>query len=212
MLEILGRATSSNVQIVMWAAAELGLDVKRRDLGHSFGGLDTPEFRGMNPNGLIPVLLDGELVLWESAVILRYLAATYGDGDFWPMDPARRAPLDMWAEWCKWTFAPAFNQRIFWPLVRTPAADRDMVAVGNAVEALKPLARRLDGRIGAGPFLSGQRLSFADIMAGHQLYRYYTLAFDRAETPQLDDYYARLRERAAYLDHVCVSYEPLRVT
>ncbi len=88
MLTIYGRATSSNVQLVMWAVGELGLAHERLDYGHVHGGIDTPEFRAMNPRGLVPVLRDGDLVVWESCAILRYLAARYGDGGaFWPADP-----------------------------------------------------------------------------------------------------------------------------
>ncbi|MEM9331684.1 MAG: glutathione S-transferase N-terminal domain-containing protein, partial [Pseudomonadota bacterium] len=91
MLTIWGRATSSNVQIAMWAAKELKLDVKRIDVGGTFGGTDTPEYRSMNPNGLIPVLQDNGLTLFESGAILRYLGAKYGNDEFWPKDPTRRA-------------------------------------------------------------------------------------------------------------------------
>lgn len=211
MITVWGRATSSNVQIAMWALAELGLEAERIDLGGAFGGLDTPDYRAMNPNGRIPVLKDGELVLWESATILRYLGARYGSPAFWPADPGVRARLDMWAEWTKTTFAQAFNYGVFWQLVRTPSAERDMNQIAKNIEAVKPLARMLDTRIGAGPFMAGDDLSFADVMVGHQLYRYYTLDIDRAETPHLDAYYARLTARPAFAEHAMVSYEPLRV-
>src|SRR6056297_3382256 len=126
MLTIYGRATSSNVQAVMWGAAELGLSPERLDYGHVHGGTDTPEFRAMSPHGLVPVLKDGDIVVWESCAILRYLAAAYGDGGaFWPADPAARAPVDMWAEWGKVSFASAFVVPIFWARVRTAAARRD---------------------------------------------------------------------------------------
>lgn len=207
MIEVWGRATSSNVQAVMWAVGELGLDFERHDLGHAYGGLDAPEYRAMNPNGLIPTMRDGDLVLWESAAIVRYLAGRYGGGTFWPADPARRAPLDMWAEWIKTTFGPAFNGRVFWPLIRGgPSADLD-----EAVALVKALAGRLNARIGDGPWLDGEAFTFADVMAGHLLYRYYTLDFDRAETPALDAYHARLQARPAFAEHVEVSFEPLRV-
>ena len=93
MLTIWGRNTSSNVQTVMWAVAELGLEHERVDWGGAFGGNDAPDYRAMNPNGLIPVMRDGDTVLWESPVIVRYLGARYGDEAFWPSDPchARRA-------------------------------------------------------------------------------------------------------------------------
>ncbi|MEM0945008.1 MAG: glutathione S-transferase N-terminal domain-containing protein, partial [Pseudomonadota bacterium] len=108
-LTVWGRATSSNVQVVMWAVAELGLEARRIDVGHSYGGLDTEEYGALNPNRRVPTLQDGDLTLWESQAILRYLAARYGDGAFWPADPARRAGLDMWAEWIRTTFQPHFN-------------------------------------------------------------------------------------------------------
>ena len=95
MITVWGRATSGNVQMVMWAIAELGLDHKRLDVGGKFGGNDTPEYRAMNPNGLVPVIQDGDgPFLWESAAIVRYLGATYGDEQFWPSSPATRATVD----------------------------------------------------------------------------------------------------------------------
>ena len=75
MLTIWGRTTSFNVQKVMWALAELGVPHKRIDAGWKFGGLDTPEFKAMSPHGLVPVIKDGDLVMWESNAIVRYLAA-----------------------------------------------------------------------------------------------------------------------------------------
>ncbi|MEL6793438.1 MAG: glutathione S-transferase family protein [Pseudomonadota bacterium] len=211
MITVYGRATSSNVQIVMWAIGELGLAYERLDIGHAYGGTDTPEYLAMNPNGLVPTIRDGDLVMWESSAILRYLAARYGDETFWPADPAIRAPLDMWAEWMKTTFVPAFNLGVFWPVVRTRKAQRDEAAVARAVEKVKPLARMLDDRIGDGPWLAGEAFTFADILTGHSLYRYYTMEIDRAETPALDAYYARLQGRQAFVEHSMVSYDALRV-
>lgn len=211
MLKIWGRNTSSNLQIVMWAVAELGLAHERIDWGGAFGGNDDPEYLKMNPNGLIPTIRDGDLVLWESGAILRYLAARYGDEGFWPSDPAKRAPLDMWAEWIKASLAPPLTHQIFWQLVRTPAAERNRALIEDGVAKVKRLAGLLDGRIGAGPYLNGETLCFADIMAGHLLYRYFTLDFDRADAPNLAAYYERLTERPAYREHVMVSYDSLRV-
>lgn len=210
MITVYGRASSANVQIAMWTLAELHLECERLDYGFGHGGNDTPEYLAMNPNGLVPVLRDGDLILWESAAIMRYLAARYADDAFWPRDPARRAPLDMWAEWCKTTLGPALNGAVWAPMVRAPSSQRDEAAIAAAVAALKPLMRMLDARIGAGPWMAGAALSFADIMTGNLLYRYYTLDFDKAETPALDAYYARLVARPAYAAHVMVSYESLR--
>lgn len=211
MITVYGRATSSNVQIVMWAIGELGLEYERHDIGHTYGGANTPEYLAMNPNGLVPTMRDGDLVMWESAAINRYLASNYGDEVFWPSDPGARGRLDMWAEWMKTAFVPAFNLGVFWPVIRTPKAKQDSAAIAAAVEKVKPLARMLDERIGDGPWLAGDHFTFADILTGHSLYRYYTVPMERAKTPALDAYYARLQERPAFVEHSMVSYDPLRV-
>ncbi|WP_417412266.1 glutathione S-transferase family protein [Hoeflea sp.] len=211
MLTVWGRASSSNVQAVMWTIAELGLESERHDRGHGFGGLDTPDYLAMNPNGLVPTVRDGDgAPMWESAAIVRYLAAAYGDEKFWPRDPAARVQSDMWAEWIKTTFAPHFGMRVFWPLIGKATGGPD--ALEASIDALKPLSIRLSERIGEGPYIGGQSICFADMIIGVQLYRYYTLDFDRAKTPALDAYYARLCERPAYREHVMVSYESLRIT
>ena len=209
MLTVWGRATSLNVQSVMWTIAELGLEHRRIDWGGRFGGNDDLDYRRMNPNGLIPTLKDGDTVVWESAAIVRYLGARYGRGAFWPEDPAVRAGLDMWAEWSRTTMYPQLS-RIFGQLVRTTTSRRDMREVANASEALILSLPMLEARIGDGPWLCGETLCFADIMIGHLLYRYMTLDFAKAPTPAIDAWYARLSERPAYREHVMVSYESLR--
>jgi glutathione S-transferase len=211
MITVWGRNTSSNVQVVMWAIAELGLTHERINWGGAFGGNDEPDYRAMNPNGLVPTLRDGDLVLWESPAILRYLGARYGGEGFWPADPAKRARLDMWAEWVKTSICPPLIYQVFWQLIRTPEAERSVAAIAEGAAKLKGLMALADARLGKGPFLNGVELSFADIMLGHTLYRYYTLDFERAATPNLDAYYARLSERAAYREHAMVSYESLRI-
>ena len=212
MITIWGRATSSNVQTAMWTVAELGLPHERIDWGGTFGGNDDQAFRDMNPNGLIPVMKDRDLVLWESPAIVRYLAAQYGDEVFCPADPGNRARLDMWAEWAKTSIAPEMIYKVFWQLVRTTPQDRSQTIVDSGVNALKTLMPRLDARLGDDAFLGGEELCFADIMVGHLLYRYYTVPFDRADTPNIDAYYQRLQGRPAYREHVMVSYESLRAT
>lgn len=210
-LTIHGRATSSNVQAVMWTAVELGLDHDRLDVGGAFGGTDSAEFRAMNPMGLVPALVDGDLTVFESCAIVRYLGAQYGDDSFWPADPAKRAALDQWAEWGKGTFARAVIYEIFWTLVRTPSAQRDPQTLAASIASMGSLATMIDARIGAGPYLGGEDLTFADIIVGHALYRYYTLNFERDDTPNLDAYYARLMERPAYAEHVMVDYSSMQV-
>lgn len=211
MITVWGRATSGNVQMVMWAIAELGLDHERLDIGGAFGGNTTPEFLAMNPNGLVPVVRDGDgPFLWESAAIVRYLGATYGDEQFWPSSPATRASVDKWAEWIKTTFGPALVTGLFWPLIGVSPDRRDLAGIAAAQERMKPLAAMLDARLAEGEYLGGADICFADIIVGTLLYRYFTLDFERADTPNLRAYYDRLTKRPAYARHAMVSYESMR--
>lgn len=211
MITVYGRATSSNVQAVMWTIGELGLAHERRDLGHRHGGLDTPEFLAMNPNGLVPVIRDGEdAPIFESGAIVRYLAARYGSEDFWPADPARRAQVDKWAEWSKVTVASLFTMPIFWHVVRTPRAERDPARLARDIAALGARLAIADKQLQESPFLAGRALTVADIMFGHLLYRYFDIEIDRPALPALEAYYGRLCERPAYRTHVMVSYDELR--
>lgn len=211
MLTIYGRATSSNVQLVMWAVAELQLECDRLDYGHIHGGLDTPEFGVLNPHRKIPVLKDGDLVVWESAAILRYLAARYGSGGaFWPADPADRAAVDMWAEWGKNELCQAFTVPIFWSRVRTAVANRDDAALAGAIAVFDGYMQHLARQLGENPFVCGDALSAADIAIGHLLYRWFTMDISRAANPAVEAYYQHLTERPAYRAHVMVSYDVLR--
>jgi glutathione S-transferase len=210
MITVWGRATSGNVQIVMWAIGELGLQHNRLDVGGAFGGTDTPEYLSMNPNKLVPTIQDGDLTLWESAAIVRYLGAKYGDGRFWPTDPTARARIDQWAEWAKTTFSPTLLTGVFWPLIGTREENRDNKALEAAVTRIGGLAKMVEARLAQSPYLGGEHLSYGDCIFGTLLYRYFTLPFERAETPHLRAYYDRLTQRPAYARHAMVSYESLR--
>lgn len=209
MITVYGRNTSSNVQPVIWLLSELNLPHKRIDAGGSFGGTDTPEYRKKNPMGLIPSLEDDDVTMFESQAIMRYIAGRHGE-DLWPTDPIARAPIDQWMEWAKTTIAPNVVYKVFWQLIRTPAADRDHAALEEAVAALRQIMSIADDQLSKHNWLAGGTMSLADFSFGAQLFRYFTLPFERAELPALSAYYARLTERPAYAEHVMVSYEPLR--
>jgi glutathione S-transferase len=211
MLTVWGRRTSSNVQALMWCIGELGLPFRRHDVGHRYGGNDTPEFLRMNPNGTVPVLMDGDgEPLWETGAILRYLANRYGQAPFWPPDLEARAQIDKWAEWSKINIALNFTGPVFWRAVRTAPEDRDEAAIREAVDVLSDKLRIAETRLGRHAFLAGDAFTLADIQFGHVLYRYFDIAIDRPEHLHLRRYYDGLTARPAFREHVMVSYEELR--
>jgi glutathione S-transferase len=209
MLKIWGRKSSANVQKVMWMVGELGLAHEHIQAGGPYGGLETPEFRAMNPNGLVPVINDDGFILWESNAIVRYLAHRYGSEKFWPSDAKSRADSDRWMDWSATTFQPHFLG-LFVNYWRTPEDKRNPALIANLQQSsakdLTLLGQQLNGR----NFIAGDELSIADIPNGVHLYRYYTMGLPVPKLPDIEAYYARLQERPAYRDHVMISYEEIR--
>ena len=199
-----GRASSLNVQAVMWCAAELGIAVDRIDAGFGFGGTATPEYRAMNPNGLVPVFRDENVTMFESAAIVRYLAGRHGRFPFWPEDPVARAPVDMWAEWGKTTLQPSFGRAAFHPVMAGGEQDERARALFESQLDI------LEAQLAPGPWVLGGDFTLADLEIGLPLYRYFTLELDRRDRPVLAGYYARLCDRPAYAAHVMVEYRHLR--
>ena len=209
MLTIHGRKTSYNVQKVTWIAAELGVPNRRLDVGGRFGGLDTPEFRAMNPNGRIPVIEDEGKVIWESNAIVRYLASRYGGEAWWPSDPATHAQGDQWMEWAGNNLNVGFLG-LFMGFYRTPETKRDWTAIKANLERCAADYGLLDRVLAKRPFIAGETISVGDIPIGATLFRYFTLDIERPKLPNVEAYYRRLTERPAYSTHVMVPYEELK--
>ncbi len=211
MIKVWGRASSSNVQSVMWCVAELELQHERIDAGLMYGVNNTPEYLEMNPNGTVPTLIDGDgQALWESGAILRYLANTYADDKFWPRDNVQRTDVDRWAEWAKLSVQMNFNGPIFWPVLRTPPENRDQETLTAAIVAFENKLRIAQDRLNHHQFLVGEDFTLADIQFGHILYRYFELEIERADLPGIRRYYDLLSSMPHYRTHVMVSFDELR--
>jgi glutathione S-transferase len=204
MLKIWGRDTSINVQKVLWCAEELGLAYQRVDVGGEYGGNDQPEYLAMNPNGLVPTIEEGGLVLWESNSIVRYLAAKHGAGSLSPADPGERGRADRWMDWQLTTLSNDMRT-VFWGLVRTPPEKRDMGAIDAAAKSLSGLWARLDRSLGESAFVAGDRFTMGDIPVGCFAYRWLNLPIDRARLANVEAWYGRLAQRPGYKKHVMVT-------
>jgi len=203
-----GRLSSCNVQKVVWTLEELELPYEHVPLGGVHGGNDTPEYRAMNPNGLVPTLRDGDLTVWESHAIVRYLSAAHGGGRLFPQEPRRRALVDQWTDWTGTTFQPAWIG-LFWAKVRTPLEEQDRAAISRALAASTRCFGILEGQLERTPYLAGEDLTYADIVAGVSLYRWMSMEIDRPLLPHVAAWHARLNERAAFRKAVNVPYGDL---
>lgn len=105
---------------------------------------------------------------------------------------------------------PARLDRRVWLLVRTPVEKHDPAAIARQAEVTKRCLDIMDMRLTVADYLGGDRLSYADIVAGVAMYRWTTMGIERSDPPAVTAWHARLNERAAFRKAVNVDYEELR--
>ena len=206
MLKIFGRATSSNVQKVLWVCGEIGLDFEREDIGGPFGGNDKPEYLALNPNGRVPTIIDDGFVLWESNSITRYLAAKHAPGTLYPDNLQVRADGERWMDWQLTVCSPAMVP-VFWGLVRTPPEKRDMAAINQARDKLAGAMAMLDAALKGRDFITGRNFTVGDIPVGIAAYRWYEMDIEREDYRNLKAWFDRLADRPAYQEHIMQGLE-----
>jgi glutathione S-transferase len=196
MLKIWGRVNSVNVKKALWVAEELGLKYERIDAGMQFGVVNTPEYKKMNPNSVVPTIDDDGFVLWESHAIVRYLAAKHGAGTLWPADLKQRADSDRWMDWT-YTFQASLRT-VFWGLVRTPPEKRDRKAIDEARGKCAELLAIPDRYLSNRPFFAGNSLTIGDIPLGCHVHLWMRLPIERPAHANVERWFDRLCARPAY--------------
>ena len=196
MMRILGKASSINVRKVLWTASELGIAFEQEDWGSGFRSTQEPEFLALNPNAMVPVLVDGDVVLWESNTISRYLATRYGDGRLLPADALARAKVEQWMDWQATELNNAWRYA-FMGLVRGSPAHQDPVQIAAGIAGwnrqMGLLERHLET---AGDYVAGGAFSLADIVLGLSTHRWRKTPMDeRPGYPAMTAWMARLEAR-----------------
>ncbi len=199
MLKLLGRSNSINVRKVLWTLDELGLAFEHEESAGD--DLRTPAFLAINPNAMIPVLLDGELVLWESNTICRYLVGREGRDDLLPTAPVARAVVEQWMDWqageLNYTWSYAFQS-----LVRRNPERQDPKAVAHSIASWNRHMGILDDHLAkTGAFIAGPSFTLADIVIGLATYRWTMTPIERPALPAVEAWVTRLAQRPPYLAH-----------
>ena len=197
MLKILGKAASINVRKVLWTCEELDLPHEREDWGSGFRSTDDPAFLALNPNAMVPVLLDGDLVLWESNTICRYLCAQAGRDDLLPSMPRARAEVEKWMDWQmgdlnnSWRYA-------FMSLVRQSPAHQDAAQLAAGIAGWNKMMGVLEQQLQrTGAFVCGEQFTLADIVLGLSVKRWLMAPMQRPDYPAIAAYHARLADKTA---------------
>ncbi len=197
MLKIWGNVDSVNVQKVLWCCEELNLPYECVDARKHFGTLNSPAFKALNPNALMPTIDDNGYVVWESNTIVRYLAATYANAKLWPADAKARADTERWMDWANSTLWPTMLP-LFRAYMRTPAADRDAATIEAARLATIKILEILDAHLSATKFVGGDVFTMGDIAVGCAVWRWFVLPIERPNLLNLQRWFDALATREAY--------------
>jgi glutathione S-transferase len=202
-LRILGRASSINVRKVLWTCREIGIDYSREDFATDLAPTNTPEFLAMNPNGLVPVIVDEAGVLWESNTICRYLAGKHGRTDLLPALPRERAGVEQWMDWASTDLNSTWRYPYFALVRRDPDfGDARLLASGAAKwNAMMGILERQLADTGA--FVAGDAFTLADVVLGLAVNRWMMTPLERPDYPAVAAYYERLKTRPGFREHGC---------
>jgi glutathione S-transferase len=177
----------------LWLLNELGIEFELVPTEPLSEETRSPEFRALNPTGKLPVLVDGDMVLTESAAIQLYLAETHPESGLIPEDVADRAQMYRWI-----FFLVTEIEQPLWRIARNtvvyPEERRVPADIENATRDCKEMLAVLEKHMQGREYLVGDRLSVADLNAA------YTLDWARAadllgESPLLRAYVERMYAR-----------------
>ena len=150
---------------VLMTARHLGIPLELVPVDLSRGEQMAPAFLALNPNHAVPVLEDGDFVLWESFAIMQYLAGKVPGQSLHPAEPRARADVDRWLFWCAQHFAPAVAilnwENAIKPMIGAGAADAAKVAEGESL--VKEYGGMLDAHLAVREWIRGGAPTLADL-------------------------------------------------
>ena len=206
MLKILGRATSSNVQKVLWYCDEDGLDYEHEnDIGGAYGRNDQPEYLAMNPNGKVPTVIDGDFVMWESNSIIRYLARKH-KSPLYPSEFEARHLIERWMDW-QLSVLALHQGTVLGGLIRTKPEDRNMAAIEASQRGWADGMAILDAHLVDNAHVGGDAFTLADIPLGPIIHRWFNLDFEKPDMPHARRWYDTISERPAVQKWVLIEMQ-----
>jgi glutathione S-transferase len=178
----------------LWMAMELGIDYEHDPVEIGDAGARTPEFLAINPNGRLPVIVDGDFVLFESLAITLYLAKKHSPGRLYPGTLKGEARAWQWSLWAVTEVDRGVN---IWSLhaVRLPPEERDAAKRAEALKVLVAPFKVLDAAVSAQPYLLGNDFTVADLNVAAVISR--AIEMDLSATPKLKSWLTRCLDRPA---------------
>ena len=178
----------------LWMAKEAGVDYEHLPVEIGDDGARTPEFLAINPNGRLPVIVDGDFVLFESLAITLYLAKKHSLGKLYPATLEGEAKAWQWSLWALTEVDRGVN---IWSLnaVRLPPQERDAARRDEALKVLAAPFKVLDAAVAEQDYLIGDDFTVADLNVAAVISR--AIDMDLSAVPNLSAWLARCLDRPA---------------
>ena len=199
MLTVYGRKSSANVQKVRWICSEGNLEFKTEIVGGKYGGLTSPEFISLNPNSTIPVLKDGDFILYESNSIIKYISDKF---DILKSDTQEKIALNnQWIDWSSSVFGLNCSHYTLHNIL-LPIDQRNTTLAIEAKKKIYSCFKLLNKQLEKTNYLLDNELSLADIPVGCWIHRCVVLGLEITEFKSLEKLYVNLKERSAFRTEV----------
>lgn len=159
---------SPNSRRVVAVLHHLDLNCELVAVDLSKGEQMTPDFLRLNPNHMIPTLVDGDFVLWESNAIMQYLCSKVPDNSLWPSNPVTQADISRWQFWQAAHFGSACGIMIFERLIKKlrNMGEPDLQEIAKGEERFHRFAQVLDAHLKGREWLVGDSVTLADFSVG----------------------------------------------
>ena len=202
MLKILGRENSLNVRKILWLCGELEIEFDREDWGRGFRSTEDPEFLAVNPIGLVPAVIDGDVILRESNTILRYLASKYGAESIYPKDLERRAHVEQWMDWVAYETSISLRGAFLGGQLNEPPWNNSWFIDQGRRQITREVGQLEEHLRSNGPYITGPDFTIGDIPVGMVVNRWFHLQFERPTYAAVEEYYELLDGRGPYRKYV----------
>lgn len=146
---------------------DLDVDVISKDV--MAGDLKTDDFLGINPNGKVPALEDGEFKLWESNAIAQYLALTAPENELFPKDPVKRTDITRWQFWESNHYNKAVGSVVWETIIKTMfkiPGGPDEKNIESGLNDFHRFAPILENQLDGNEFITGNTITLADFSVG----------------------------------------------
>ena len=156
---------SSNARRAHMAALMLGAKPELITVDLSKGAQKSPEYLAINPNGKVPTLVDGNVIIWESMAIMTYLADKTPGQTLYPSELAARTNVNKWLFWTSNHWSPAIGTLTYENFLKKMfgQGEPNEYAVARGTANVTEFAKTLDAQLAKTKYVAGDQLTLADV-------------------------------------------------